>query len=251
MMTGAVFDRHCHPVHQLAWTDAGVLEVVTDDGVWVLPPTRALWLPANLPHQTSANAATLLRGIYLDPGRCPIKWRRARAVAVNELLAALLRYLSTELTPTSRSRAEALVPDLLQPLDTISIRVAIPTDDRAREVAEALLADPADPRTLTQWGRAVGASARTLTRGFHDGTGVSFNRWRTSARIRAALPLLATGTPISQVATAVGYETASAFVAAFRREVGTTPGAYFSSRGSPRDRELASARDTQVRADLV
>jgi AraC-like DNA-binding protein len=93
-------------------------------------------------------------------------------------------------------------------------------------VAHALLADPADPRPLSQWGRDIGASARTLSRGFLS-TGITFSRWRTAARIRAALPLLAQRQPISQVASAVGYQTPSAFVAAFRRETGTTPGAYF------------------------
>ena len=35
------------------------------------------------------------------------------------------------------------------------------------------------------------------------------------------------------VARHVGYETPSAFVAAFRRETGLTPAAYFSRRGGP------------------
>jgi AraC-like DNA-binding protein len=56
---------------------------------------------------------------------------------------------------------------------------------------------------------------------------MTFSRWRASARMRAALPLLAAGRPVSQVASEVGYDTASAFVAAFRRVTGTTPGALF------------------------
>ncbi|MGW1741152.1 helix-turn-helix domain-containing protein [Nocardia sp. NPDC001965] len=44
--------------------------------------------------------------------------------------------------------------------------------------------------------------------------------------LRAALPLLAEGRTVSQAAHAVGYTTASAFLAAFRRTVGTSPGRY-------------------------
>jgi AraC-like DNA-binding protein len=41
------------------------------------------------------------------------------------------------------------------------------------------------------------------------------------------LPLLASGEVVSRIAARVGYETPSAFIAAFRRETGTTPAAYF------------------------
>ncbi|MGW8551608.1 helix-turn-helix domain-containing protein [Streptomyces tubercidicus] len=57
-----------------------------------------------------------------------------------------------------------------------------------------------------------------------------FGRWRTLVRLQAALPALAAGEPLHRVARGVGYETVSAFVAAFRRETGTTPGAYFRVR---------------------
>jgi AraC-like DNA-binding protein len=87
----------------------------------------------------------------------------------------------------------------------------------------------ADGRTLTEWGHQVGASERTLARGFRTGTGIPFGRWRTLLRLQSALPLLAAGEPVASVARRVGYDTASAFVAAFRHQTGLTPGAYFSS----------------------
>ena len=98
---------------------------------------------------------------------------------------------------------------------------------RARRVAEGIAADPAVARPLAEWGREVGASARTLARLFVSETGMTFGRWRTVARLAASLPMLAAGVPAGTVARRVGYASQSAFVAAFRREVGTTPGAYF------------------------
>ena len=102
-----------------------------------------------------------------------------------------------------------------------------PDDDRARQVAVALLDHPADKRTLPEWGREVGASERTLARAFLAETGVSFGRWRTMLRIQAALTALAAGEPVTVVARRVGYDSDSAFVQAFRRETGVTPSAYF------------------------
>jgi len=110
--------------------------------------------------------------------------------------------------------------------------VRMPTDDRAKRVADGIAADPADGRTLAEWGHAVGASERTLARAFLAETGVSFGRWRTLLRVQTALHALADGAPVGNVARRVGYESDSAFVQAFRRETGVTPTAYF--RATPR-----------------
>jgi AraC-like DNA-binding protein len=228
MPLGTVFRRHSHPVHQLAWTDTSVLEVETAEGVWVLPPTRALWLPAGVLHETRATGPAVLRGIYLDPDRSRTDWSVPTPIAVGPMLAALLRYLEGDLEQQARERGEALLPDLLEPVTAVTIDLPLPTDPRARDVADAILADPADARTLTHLGHDVGASARTLSRGFSEGTGMTFGRWRAAARMRAALPLLAQGQSVNRVAAAVGYDTPSAFVAAFRRVTGTTPGTLFS-----------------------
>ena len=117
--------------------------------------------------------------------------------------------------------------DLLQPVAMTTIHVRMPADDRARQVADGIAADPADGRTLAEWGHDVGASERTLARAFLADTGMSFGRWRTLLRVQAALAALARGEPVGNVARHVGYDSDSAFVQAFRRETGVTPAAYF------------------------
>jgi AraC-like DNA-binding protein/quercetin dioxygenase-like cupin family protein len=230
MESGKRFSWHSHDRHQLAWAADGVLTIVAETHTWVLPPTRALWIPAGVVHETIASEKATMRTLYLKPGLCPIAWAAPQPVAATRLLAELIMYLSdAPLKPAERSRAEAVLLDLLQPVATTTIEVAMPTDERALDVARGLLADPADGRSLAEWGRAVGASGRTLTRAFLAGTGIPFSRWRTAVRLRAALPHLASGEPIGVVADRVGYQTPSAFVAAFRRETGLTPGAYFRS----------------------
>ena len=142
-----------------------------------------------------------MRSLYIRPGLFPVSWTETgqpTPVAASPLLAELTGYLGE--------------PGL---------------DPGARRHAEALLADPADHRTLREWGREVGASERTLARAFAAEAGVPFGRWRTLLRLQAALSMLAAGEPVSRVAGRVGYDTPSAFVAAFRRETGQTPGTFF------------------------
>ncbi|WP_093145621.1 AraC family transcriptional regulator [Saccharopolyspora antimicrobica] len=231
LASGQWFSAHSHPQHQLAWTRSGVLSVAVDDVHWVLPPTRALWLPAGVVHRTGATRDAVLSGVYFEPDHPGSPdWTEPTPVVVDGLLAQLIAHLGRDdLADDARLRAEAVVFDLLRPLPVTPIDVPSPVDERVRVVADALLADPADRRGLELHARAAGVSRRTLSRLFVRDTGMSFDRWRTHARLRAALALLAEGQPVSRVAHAVGYATPSAFLAAFKRTVGTSPRRYLGN----------------------
>ena len=231
MPAGTVFDWHTHDDHQLAWASAGVLTVLTAGSTWVLPPSRALWIPAGLPHETGATGRATMRSLYVRPGAAVAGWTTPVVVEATPLLAELISYLGTAgLAAAPRAHAEALLSDLLRPMPVTTISLGMPAGEPARRVAEGLRRDPADKRTLAEWGTAVGASERTLARAFVSGAGLPFGRWRTLLRLQTALPMLAAGEAAGRVAVRVGYDTPSAFVAAFRREIGVTPAAYY--RGS-------------------
>ena len=229
MAAGKRFDWHTHTSHQLAWAASGVLTVRAQEAAWVLPPTRALWIPAGVRHETlTAGQATTMRSLYVRPQAALPSWAEPTPVAAWPLLTELIGYLErTALTEAARARGEAVLADLLEPVPMTTIEVRFPDDDRARAVAEALRQDPARPLTLSQWGHEVGASGRTLARVFLAETGLPFGRWRTLLRLQCALPALAAGEPAGNVSRRVGYETPSAFTAAFRRETGITPASYF------------------------
>jgi AraC-like DNA-binding protein len=238
MPRGSVFDWHTHADHQVVWAPTGVLMVRTEGTAWVLPPTRALWIPAGVQHETLSTSAATMQTAYVRPHLCPIAWTECTPVATSRLLGELIGYLENpELDKPARARAEALFVDLLVPAEMTTIDVPMPSEQRALEVAEALRNSPADSRTLGEWGREVGASERTLARSFLADTGLPFGRWRGLLRLSSALVDLAAGSSVSTVARSVGYESTSAFVAAFRRETGVTPAEYF---GSARPRVLGS-----------
>jgi AraC-like DNA-binding protein/quercetin dioxygenase-like cupin family protein len=229
MLQGASYLRHRHPKHQLASASSGVLSVSTDQATWVLPPTRALWIPAQVPHEVTAAEGAIMIAAYLQPDHCAIDWIDPTPVRVSGLLRQLLGYLSSDVLDNQcRARAEAVLIDVMDPVPVATIELRVPSDLRALEVASALQTNPSDTRSLSEWGLQVGASGRTLARAFRDGTGITFGRWRTLARLQAALIPLATGEQVANVAYAVGYESPSAFVAAFRYHTGQTPGAYFN-----------------------
>ncbi|WP_327119383.1 helix-turn-helix transcriptional regulator [Nocardia sp. NBC_01730] len=226
---GHWFELHEHPQHQIAWASQGVIAVEVRDNRWVLPPTRALWIPGGTAHRTGTSDGAAMRGIYLEPDRCSVSFGGPTMLRVTRLLHELFDLLTTPDTASARrTRAEAVVFDLLEPVEVIPIGAHQPTDPRARQVAAALTADPADRRTLAEFAADVAASPRTLARLFVAETGISFGQWRTQIRLAASLPLLAAGLPIARIAGRVGYATPSAYVAAFRRAVGVSPGRYFA-----------------------
>ncbi|MFB7245172.1 AraC family transcriptional regulator [Streptomyces populi] len=232
MPRGTAFATHTHPVHQLAVPVRGLLRVSSERGSWLLPPSLALWIPAGLPHLTEAAGDAFMHSAYIDPARCPrITWTEPTAVAVGPLQAALVEHLAgLGLPDEHRSRAEAVLLDVLTPVPVTSVAVRAPRDPRARAVADALSADPADSRPMSAWGAEVGAGERTLARIFVAETGLPFGQWRERLRMQAAMPLLADGLALEAVARRTGYASASSFVAAFHRVVGVTPRQYFPAR---------------------
>lgn len=225
---GVRFADHEHPTHQIAWASAGVLTVRIGERQWILPPTRALWIPAGCAHQTASLRGAAMRGIYIDAATT--KWAEPTLVSVTPLVHHLfdhLTRLSGRDSIAARLRAEAVLFDLLIPTDVTTLRLRWPENARARVVADTVARQPADQRTLAQLAAEVGIGERTIARSFRTDTGITFGRWRTHLRIAAALPLLADGMAVARVAGRVGYSTPSAFVAAFSREIGVPPGSYF------------------------
>ena len=119
--------------------------------------------------------------------------------------------------------------DQLATLPVEPLQLPMPADPRARRAAEELRADPGGRRALARVSRLAGASQRTLERLFLEETAMTLGRWRRRMRLVEALRLLAAGEPVTRVALDVGYATPSAFIEAFRRELGRTPGRYFAS----------------------
>jgi AraC-like DNA-binding protein len=160
-------------------------------------------------------------------------WTGCKVVSVSPLIRELLKVCSEQPWDYPRaSRSSRLAQVLLEQLEVheqAPLELPELTDPRAKRVAAMLRADPADRRSLAELASAAGASHRTIERLFASETGMSFGRWRIRHRMITALEKLANGHTVGNVAYAVGYESPSSFVAAFRDTFGTTPTSYFEN----------------------
>jgi AraC-like DNA-binding protein len=225
---------HSHAEPMLLWTSTATLSVTTASRDWLVPPGYGLWVPGSTEHAVAALRDGEGSVIIFAADRCPITWTQPTGVSVGSLLRELIAHLhQTGPQDPSRPHAEALMFELLTPLPNQAIHVSMPADPRVRTIAEGLIADPGDRRELAAWADHVHAGVRTLSRLFLSETGLSFARWRTQVRIRAAIQLLANGATVDSTARAVGYRKTSAFINAFHRATGQTPGTYIQASGPP------------------
>ncbi|MFT3854960.1 MAG: helix-turn-helix transcriptional regulator [Ilumatobacteraceae bacterium] len=228
------FGEHVERLHQLSWSPDGTLAAHTPDGRWILPPTQAIWLPAGVPHDVAVLGPASVHCFYFRPDGCRITWDRPTVVGVDPLLGGLLGLLvARSMGQPQGRRVRNVVVDLLTPVEAQPLVLPMPATGPARTAAVAILRDPSDGRSSAEWGRVVGANAKTLQRAFVRETGLTFGQWRTQARLRVALALLADATSIGEVARRVGYREASGFTKAFRRHFGTSPHAYRAARTGP------------------
>src|SRR5699024_763960 len=123
-----------------------------------------------------------------------------------------------------------------------------PRDDRLLAVTKLVEEDPANPVSLAELGRQVGASERTLTRLFQQETGMTFRQWRAELRVHRALLLLAGGLSVYDAAAGCGWANPGSFITVFTSRVGMSPGRYqHSLRGRPDARAAGSRSLHQCR----
>ncbi|SJM66861.1 transcriptional regulator, AraC family [Gulosibacter sp. 10] len=217
------WEPHSHPTHELLWNQRGASTATIDSRVWTITPSLGLWIPAGTLHTGYAGAGTWYRTAHFGVHAIEPIAEEPVAVQITPLLRLLLdRLAEPELAEESRALTERMVLDVLKPADACLI-VQAPQGRLLRPIVEALDRDPADARTLGEWAEALGVSPRTITRAFHAETELSFSQWQAAIRAQRAVMLLAEGMPVEEVAERVGYASASAFGAAFRRTTGWTP----------------------------
>ena len=225
--------EHAHGSDQLIYAVSGLMEVSSDQSVWLIPPHFALWIPAHTCHRIHMPGPVSMRTLYLRSGLTARLDADCAVLHVTPLLRELIVETVRVGQLRMRNRYECALRDLLIPqlekATPIPTFVTLPREDRARVVAQAILRDPATSKTMADLCSEAGVSVRTIERVFRKEMGTDFELWRRQVRLNKAVELLVSGSSIKEVAFKIGYSQSSAFVEMFRRTFGTTPKAWISS----------------------
>ena len=222
---GETIEAHEHNVHQILHALTGAMRVTAENDTWVVPPRRALWIPARTTHHIRCVSLVKMRTIYLT-GDHPSFPSAVQVTSVSALMREIMVRLAEGAKESTLPHLAALLIEEIATLNVEPVRLPGSKDERIAPLISALQRNPADPTSLHVWGERLGMSRRTLIRRIQDETGMSFRELRRQARILAALERLALGQPVTNVALDVGFDSPSAFIQAFRFITGKTPGRY-------------------------
>ena len=228
---GVRLDTHMHREAQLVYAAKGTMQVTTPKGRWLVPPDRAVWVPAGLAHSIDVLADIDMRMLYFD-----LTWlqREARSeslaaefvVRVSPLLhQAILALFDDHNTPERTALLLRLAMLELHQAEDSATFIPLPHEPRCRRAADIVLSDPTGAHEIETLAREVGTSARTLSRLFSAETQLSFKSWCQRARIASAIERLSVDATVSikQLAADLGYASVPAFSHAFRQVTGRTP----------------------------
>lgn len=228
------WEEAAHVDHELLWSTTGSVTVEAAGQLWLVPPVLGIWLPAGVPHRVRADSGSITYASYVSADRVTTAPGSISGVPMTGALRELLLHNHTgDMSEEERLRLQQVAIDLIKPVQTAALDIPMPSSPELRSIAEAIIADPADDRTVDDWAATLNVGGRTLMRHFKADTGMSLTQWRILIRIRVALLELAAGRPVVAVARGLGYANPSTFIELFKNATGHTPAAYFRSLAEP------------------
>lgn len=220
-------EPHRHPRGQLLWAAQGVLRVTSDDRVWIVPSSHAVWIPSYCFHHLATETAARTRNLYVDPS-IPVRCQDKGCAML--LLSPLMREIILRLAsdrlcdnPASFKRLGLVAIDEIELLESAPLNLPAGQDIRLRRLISYLLRNPEEQQMLPELAKIAGGSVRTMERLFKAETGMSFRQWRSRLRLLSAIEHLHQGNSSTTIAHMLGYRSASAFIAAFREHFGCSP----------------------------
>lgn len=225
---GHLLATHSHRRAQFLYGATGVMEVGSDDGAWVVPPQRGVWIPAGKPHRVRMLGVST-RSLYIEPRAVPVPrgGDQCQVLNVSPLLRQLLME-AVELPPVyDRQGRDGLMMRLvlheLARAEVLPLHVPLPREAALATLCVAFLRQPDVHVAPAAWAARLNVSERTFHRRFTLETGMPFGKWRQRACVLVALSRLAAGEPVTAVALDMGYDSPGAFSTMFRRTLGRPP----------------------------
>lgn len=226
-------EPHRHPRGQLLWAAEGVLRVTSEDSVWIVPSSHAVWIPSNCFHHVVNETVVRTRNLYIDPS-IPVRTQNKNSAML--LLTPLMREIILTLSSgrlandiAGFNRLGFVAIDEIQRLESTPLDLPAGHDVRLCRLIGYMVRHPDDQYTLPELAKIAGGSLRTIERLFKSETGMSFRQWRSRFRLLGSIELLHQEKSSTTIAHSLGYRSASAFIAAFRQHFNCSPQNYLTN----------------------
>lgn len=228
MPANGMYPQLRHAWGEFVYSYSGVTELRTEDKHLLAPPHMGFWIPEGALQLGFNRRAVVHISVYISTDLCGDMPDHTCSLIVTPLLRAMLDSLKGQVFDGSE-RQSRFLRVLVDELANCTVTDSFVPDSGDRQLArilDALRDNPADPRSNADLAKAYGLSERTLLRRCERDLGMSLTEWRQRERVVHAISLLQQGQTVESVALDLGYGTASAFIAMFRRITGSTPGRF-------------------------
>ena len=220
--------------HQLIYATRGVLTVRTEQCAWLVPPHRGVWIPSGFKYQVEMTGVVALRILYLHARQRQMPRLRLCAVVnitplLRELILRTVHIGALDADVPEQKRLIGVILDEVKVLSAVPLQLPLPHDPRASRFATLVDQNLGESISVPKILRQCGSSRRTMERLFRAETAMSLGQWLRRQKLLQALRRIGSGENVTGVALDLGYNSPSAFIAMFRRELGETPKRYFES----------------------
>lgn len=226
--------ENLHQRSLLIYVVSGALHCEAENDVWIAPPTVVLWLPGGTAHNAYAYGDFESYSVWVDASAGMPK--ECRIASVTPLLRELLLRAASFPEQAPADSHERRILDVIMGeialLPWENLCLPMPTNPRIRPLVEAMMANPSSKDPAIAWAARFGLSERTMSRLFIQDFGMSWGDWKRQLLVTLALQQMANGSSVQTVALSLGYESASSFIAMFKRTLGKPPGQYLAERFS-------------------
>jgi AraC-like DNA-binding protein len=227
---------HQHRKAQLLYSSYGVMRCEAAQGLWLVPPQCAVWIPSGTRHNVKHVETVSGYCLFVEPDALPTMPKLCCTISISPLLRELLARCAgmPVLYPVKgpEARLVSIVLDELAIAPVEKLHLPMPTNPRLRRIAEMMMAEPSNWAKVSLWAENIGMSERSLNRHFRQEIGMSLGRWRQQLRIILGLQMLSQGESVKYIANKLGYEDASSFITMFGKVLGASPARYMTQRVS-------------------
>lgn len=236
-MVGLAINQHptahgeqAHQKGQLLYCNKGVIHFYCQGRYFLLPPSKAAWIPPGLKHDVHSITHVSYRSLYIDVKEFLPLPKQMQILQVEPLLKCLIEKCCSFEPGYSKNshefRMASVIIDAINAAIELPLSLPIPTEKRLLVLFHSILKAPGETKTVNDYAKLINITPRTLNRITQKEIGMSFEKWRLELRLMHAFELLDCGYSITQISQSLGYSNDSSFIARFKQWVGETPAKY-------------------------
>lgn len=214
--------------HVLLWQVHGTTDLMLSGEKCELNAGHAVWVPVETEHEFTVRANSVTAPLFFEASETATILQHPTFFPVEaDLQTLMMAYMvswHTMIKPKANLSRQIL--SIIEASPVVSAALPMPTSEPAKLIAEALLFNPGDIRSVDELAESVYTSARTVERAFADETGTTLRQWRIANRMETAAALLRSNSTVDAVAHRVGYTNVNSLRRVFTAHFGSSPTKY-------------------------